>query len=95
MRGDQGLRLTDWFCGAGGATQGAHAVPGIEPIMAANHDQHINGARSDNHPENLELWVTSQPSGQRPEDLATYARALLRRYGTPAEREAYQRAKAH
>jgi len=33
------LTLTDWFCGAGGATQGAAAVPWVEPIMAANHDQ--------------------------------------------------------
>jgi len=33
---------------------------------------HINGIKSDNRPENLELWVTSQPSGQRPEDLAEW-----------------------
>jgi DNA (cytosine-5)-methyltransferase 1 len=27
----------DWFCGAGGSSQGAHAVPGVEVTRAANH----------------------------------------------------------
>jgi hypothetical protein len=30
---------------------------------------HINGDRLDNRIENLELWVTMQPTGQRVEDL--------------------------
>lgn len=33
---------------------------------------HINGVRDDNRPENLELWVKPQPSGQRAEDLARW-----------------------
>lgn len=33
---------------------------------------HKNGIRDDNRPENLELWTKSQPSGQRPEDLAAW-----------------------
>jgi hypothetical protein len=33
---------------------------------------HVNGIRHDNRPENLELWVKPQPSGQRAEDLARW-----------------------
>jgi HNH endonuclease len=33
---------------------------------------HKNGIRSDNRPENLELWVSMQPTGQRVEDLITF-----------------------
>jgi len=33
---------------------------------------HKNGRRSDNRPENLELWVKPQPCGQRPEDLVNW-----------------------
>jgi len=33
---------------------------------------HKNGIRHDNAPSNLELWVTPQPTGQRPEDLVAW-----------------------
>lgn len=42
---------------------------------------HKNGQRADNRPENLEVWVTKQPAGKRPEDLVTYAREILAVYG--------------
>jgi DNA (cytosine-5)-methyltransferase 1 len=31
------LTLIDFFCGAGGSSQGAHAVPGVDVRLAANH----------------------------------------------------------
>lgn len=31
------LAIMDWFCGAGGSSQGAQAVPGVEVALAANH----------------------------------------------------------
>jgi len=34
---DSALTLMDWFCGAGGSSQGAHAVPGVRVELAANH----------------------------------------------------------
>lgn len=33
------LTLYDEFAGAGGSTQGAAAVPGVEPVLAANHNR--------------------------------------------------------
>lgn len=42
---------------------------------------HVNGNRADNRPENLELWLTSQPPGQRVEDLLSWAREIIATYG--------------
>jgi hypothetical protein len=41
---------------------------------------HINGVKTDNRPENLELWVKSQPPGQRPQDLVAWAKEILDLY---------------
>ncbi len=41
---------------------------------------HKNGIRDDNSPENIELWSTSQPSGQRVEDKLVWAREFIRQY---------------
>jgi hypothetical protein len=42
---------------------------------------HKNGIRSDNRPKNLELWVRTQPAGQRVEDVLAWAREVIARYG--------------
>lgn len=41
---------------------------------------HKNGIRSDNSPDNLELWASNHPAGQRVSDLLTFAVGLLRTY---------------
>jgi hypothetical protein len=41
---------------------------------------HINGVRSDNRIENLELWSSSHPSGQRVEDKIAWAKQIIKLY---------------
>ena len=42
---------------------------------------HVNGNRSDNRPENLELWSTRHSKGQRIDKKIAWRLEFLSRYG--------------
>lgn len=45
------ITVTDLFCGAGGSALGAHAVPGVDVVMAANHWQMAVDTHQANFPD--------------------------------------------
>ncbi len=55
-------------------------------LLSKENVHHVNGVRWDNRPENLELWSSSQPPGQRVSDKVAWAKELLALYEPEALR---------
>ena len=49
-------------------------------LLPTENIHHLNGNRSDNRIENLEIWNISQPPGQRIEDKIKWAKEILAHY---------------
>jgi hypothetical protein len=51
------------------------------PLLPEETVHHKNGNRADNREDNLELWSSRNPKGQRIPDKLKYAHEILSLYG--------------
>ena len=55
-------------------------------LLGTESVHHVNGVKSDNAPENLEVWTSlPQPAGQRVADLVGRAKLILEEHGETGE----------
>lgn len=68
--------------GAGAVLQHAHVMSEHlgRPLRKGEAVHHKNGIRHDNRLENLELWKSAHPPGQRVTELLAWAHALIEEY---------------
>jgi len=79
------LRLPDHPNAIGGyVAEHTYVMFGIigRPLKRKETVHHKNGIRHDNSPDNLELWVSIHPKGQRVSDLVSWAKGILDEYGS-------------